>query len=335
MATDGSQGDGDSSHPALSADGRYVAFDSHASNLVVGDTNGAQDVFVHDRQTARTVRVSVTNAGGQGSTWGDATRPAISADGRFVAFETYGDLVDGDSGAWADIHVHDRDVSGDGVFDEAGDIQTVRVSVATDGSEGNWHSRAADLSDDGRFVVFESGATSLAPDKTGYTLDVFLHDRDTDEDGVFDEAGAISTARISQGRNNEEADAPSGQPALSSDGRFAVFVSRATNLLADDTPPGKIHIYAYTRQTGQLVVIDRAVGAGSLAASSSEWPTISTDGGFRGVSSRGPTTWSLTIRTMPTTFSWLTGIRTAMASTMARFTGPSSGSAWQTTMTRP
>ncbi len=84
IGSDGAQANDESSHPALSADGRYVAFDSQASNLVAGDTNGAQDIFVHDRQTGETRRVSVATNISQGD--GDSSHPALSADGRYVAF---------------------------------------------------------------------------------------------------------------------------------------------------------------------------------------------------------------------------------------------------------
>lgn len=128
LASDGAQANGASDQPALSADGRYVAFVSAADNLVTGDTNGSDDIFVHDRQTGQTVRVSVNKEGGQGSEWGNAANPAISGNGRFVAFDVDGVLTADDSPNFRDVFVHDRDESGNGVFDEAGDIQTARVS---------------------------------------------------------------------------------------------------------------------------------------------------------------------------------------------------------------
>jgi Tol biopolymer transport system component len=284
LSSGGDQADGASSQPAISADGRFIAFVSAAANLVADDTNGADDIFVHDRQTGRTVRVSVTKEGGQGDLFGNAANPAISPNGRFVVFDSDGNLTDGDSSAWRDIFVHDRDASGDGVFDQAGDTQTVRVSVASDGSEANWHSKAGDIADDGRFVVFESGAPSLAPDKSGYTADIFLHDRDADGDGRFDEPGAVDTARISLAYDGKEANGASSSPVISGDGRFVVFVSRATNLLNPNTPTNRSHIYAYTRQTGQLALLSQAVN-GQPANGSSKWPAISRDGRFVGFES--------------------------------------------------
>lgn len=280
----GDQADGASSQPVISADGRFVAFVSAATNLVADDTNAAADVFVYDRMWGETVRVSLTEEGGQGEQFGHAANPAISRNGRFVVFDSDADLTDGDSSAWRDVFVRDRDVSGEGVFDQAWDVRTVRVSVASDGSEANWHSQVADISDDGRFVVFESGAPSLAPDKSGYTADIFLHDRDADEDGIFDEKEAISTTRISLAHDGSEANGPSSRPAISGDGRFAVFVSRATNLRNPSTPPGRSHIYVYTRQTGQTALLSQAANA-EPAKGSSSWPAISRDGRFVGFES--------------------------------------------------
>src|SRR5204862_6499305 len=100
--SDGAEGDGSSERPTLSADGRYVAFSSSATNLVPGDTNGQSDVFVHDRQTRTTERVSVASAGIEGHGWSD--RPAISANGRFVAFVSAApDLVPGDTNGVRDV----------------------------------------------------------------------------------------------------------------------------------------------------------------------------------------------------------------------------------------
>ena len=111
--------------PSISADGRFVAFESLASNLVPGDTNGVGDVFVHDRQTGTTERVSVSSAGTQGN--GDSAVPSISADGRFVAFVSVAsNLVPGDTNGRLDVFVHDRQTG-----------TTERVSVSSAGTQGN------------------------------------------------------------------------------------------------------------------------------------------------------------------------------------------------------
>jgi Tol biopolymer transport system component len=165
--------------PAISADGRFVAFWSNADNLVVGDTNGASDVFVHDRETGVTERISVDSAGNQGNN--DSLEPAISADGRFVAFLSGADnLVSGDTNGNLDIFVHDRET----------DV-TERVSVDSVGNQGNNHSLEPAISADGRFVAFRSYANNLVPGDTNSTADVFVHDRKTrvDKTGDADLAG--------------------------------------------------------------------------------------------------------------------------------------------------
>jgi len=107
VSTGGGQSNGNSYFPALSADGRFVAFDSEASNLVPGDTNGISDVFLRDRLMGTTERVSVGPNGVQGNEESD--EPALSADGRFVAFGSWAsNLVPGDTKDWHDVFVHDR-----------------------------------------------------------------------------------------------------------------------------------------------------------------------------------------------------------------------------------
>ena len=112
VATGGGQATGDSYVPAISADGRFVAFHSYATNLVSGDTNGTDDIFVHDRQTGTTERVSVATGGSRGDD-DNSYPPAISADGRFVAFQSDAtDLVSGDTNGVRDVFVRDRGTSG-------------------------------------------------------------------------------------------------------------------------------------------------------------------------------------------------------------------------------
>src|SRR5437867_824550 len=161
----GTQGNSFSLDPSISADGRFVAFSSLATNLVPGDTNGAFDVFVHDRLTGTTERVSVDSAGTQGH--GNSSEPSISADGRFVAFSSVAtNRVPGDTNAAFDVFVHDR-LTG----------TTERVSVASAGTQGNGSSLDPSISADGRFVAFSSVATNLVPGDTNGKEDVFVHDR--------------------------------------------------------------------------------------------------------------------------------------------------------------
>ncbi|GAG29851.1 unnamed protein product, partial [marine sediment metagenome] len=200
VGTTGIEGDGDSHEPVMSADGRYVAFQSYASNLVDGDTGGYRDVFVHDRRTGTTERVSVNTEGDQGN--GDSRVAAISADGRFVAFSSYAtNLVDGDTNRYRDAFVHDRHTG-----------STERVSVGTTGNEGNGESRAIAMSADGRFVAFHSLASNLVAGDTNGLADVFVYDRQT---GTME--------RVSVDTAGDQGNGDSWWPAISADGRYVAF----------------------------------------------------------------------------------------------------------------
>jgi Tol biopolymer transport system component len=157
----GATGNGTSHKSVLSGNGRYVAFESLASDLLPPgiDTNGVQDVFVRDLDNATTVRVSVSSAGAQANA--QSGYSALSSDGRFVAFTSFADnLVTGDTThSFFDFFVRDRDVSGNGVFDETNDVSTRRLSVSSNGVEGNARSGGnCDLSAAGEFAVFMSEA---------------------------------------------------------------------------------------------------------------------------------------------------------------------------------
>jgi hypothetical protein len=198
--------------PAISADGRYVAFESYATNLVAGDTNTASDIFVHDRQTGQTTRVSVDSAGKQAN--GNSSWAAISADGRYVSFASAaGNLVSGDSNNEYDIFVHDRQTG-----------QTSRVSVSSNGTQATGGSLRNTLSADGRYVAFDSDAANLVPGDTNDATDIFLHDRTT---GI--------TTRVSVNSANGQGAGRSLWPGLSDDGRSVVFMSGAANLVPADT----------------------------------------------------------------------------------------------------
>src|SRR5436309_3388656 len=172
VASGGTEGNDASLGCAFSADGRFVAFDSTASDLVAADTNGVSDVFVHDRQAGTTERVSVASGGTQANH--ASSCPALSADGRFVAFQSDAtNLVAGDTNGATDVFVHDRQTGA-----------TERVSVASGGgTQGNGNSGGffafPALSADGRLVALQSAATNLVPADTNGATDVFVHDRQT------------------------------------------------------------------------------------------------------------------------------------------------------------
>jgi Tol biopolymer transport system component len=255
VASDGTQANGGSFTPSISADGRYVAFASIAVNLVSGDTNGVQDIFVHDRQTGQTTRVSVASGGAQAN--GPSYDPSISADGRYVAFASLAtNLVSGDTNNFRDIFVHDRQTG-----------QTTRVSVASDGTQANGHSYDPSISADGRYVAFASLASNLVSGDTNNTGDIFVHDRQT---------GA--TTRVSIGPGGTQANRGSLAPSISADGRYVAFHSDATNLVSGVTN-GTTHIFVHDRQTGATTRVSVA-SDGTEGNSVSIKPSISADGRY-------------------------------------------------------
>jgi uncharacterized membrane protein len=255
VKSDGSEANARSEQSAISGDGRYVAFQSQASNLVDGDTNGLQDVFVHDRQDGATTRASVRSDGTQGN---DASEfPAISADGRYVAFDSLAsNLVDGDTNGKLDIFVHDRQTGA-----------TTRASVKSDGSQGNGPSYYPSISDDGRYVAFDSRASNLVDGDSNGASDVFVHDRQT---------GA--TTRVSVKTDGSEGNNDSDRSTISADGRFVAFASYATNLVEGDTNATK-DIFLHDRQAA--VTSRVSVDSGGIQGNSySDYPAISADGRY-------------------------------------------------------
>lgn len=294
IASDGTEANGEVifHDVAISADGQVVAFASWATNLVAGDTNGDADVFVHDRETGDTSRVSVTSAGQE--VVATSKHPSISGDGRYIAFESCcGEFVPGDAKNANDIYVHDR---------ETGDTEW--ISAALDASE-NRDSDEPVISDDGRYVSFRSNA-DLTPEDTDGALDIFVYDRETGEtegatpsrpgederahvddphdisadgrfvafvspdSGIYGEVLvydrlADSIERVSVAANGGEANSESYAPTISADGRYVAFKSSATNLVTEETEGG-------------LFVRDRQTGTTSRVGAAEEEPDISANG---------------------------------------------------------
>jgi hypothetical protein len=268
----GAQGNNYSEYAAISADGRFVAFVSAASNLVPGDTNDRNDIFVRDRQSGTTERVSTSSAGVQANDHSGpplaGTSIAISADGRYVAFTSWAtNLVSDDSNGTADVFVHDRVTN-----------ETERVSVGLNGQGNNVSgSGTIAISGDGRFVAFDSFASNLVEGDTTnafFGLDVFVRDRST-----------AQTERVSVSDTGGEANNGSAWPAISSDGRFVAFTTAASNLVAGDTN-GVLDVVVFDRQshTVELVSLTNDGVQGNLdsgVASSFGAPvSISGDGRF-------------------------------------------------------
>ena len=251
VASDGTEGDDDSGStgvpddpPGISADGRFVAFSSDATNLVADDTNNRTDVFVHDRDLdgngifdesglgkTSTVRASVKSDGSEGSIYSFGN--SISSDGRYVAFRSSFSF----SGLGGGVFVHDRDADHDGIFDETGigERATILVSVASDGTPASFPSEGG-LSADGRYVVFRT-SSSLVPEDTNGVLDIYVHDRDADGNGTFDETGLgdTKTVLVSVASDGTKGNGSSYYSTITQNGRFVAFVSDATNLVPGDT----------------------------------------------------------------------------------------------------
>lgn len=224
VRSNGAEGDGTSGGAAISADGRYVAFESSAE-LVRADGNGQTDIYVHDRITGTTTRVSISSSGREAT--GPSYAPSISADGRLVAFASSAEnLVGGDSNLQSDIFVHDRATG-----------RTRRVSVRSDGTQAlGGESYNPSISPDGRWVGFDSTANDLMPGgDVGVDADVFLYDR-----------RERRLRRVSDVAGSGEPNGGSWFPVVSQGGRYVAFWSEASDLVPSDLN-GQRDVFVWTR----------------------------------------------------------------------------------------
>jgi pimeloyl-ACP methyl ester carboxylesterase len=248
----GTEASGKSSLPVISADGRFVSFQSRADNLESnanrnGDNNGVEDVFRHDLMTGVTIRVSVPSNTEEAN--GASNAPSISADGQVVAFSSVADnLVSGDSNLSEDIFIY-----------EAGAI--TRVSVSSTGEQANGNSTVPSISADGQVVLFHSNATNLSGGLKGF----FVHDRQTG-----------TTELVSVTSDGTPANGQSRDGKISGDGRYVVFSSMATNLVPGDTN-GVEDIFFHDRYYKSTVRLNMSV-AGFEADSPARYPTINYNG---------------------------------------------------------
>jgi Tol biopolymer transport system component len=252
---DGTQASGGSGQPSVSADGRYVAFMSWATNLVPGDTNMRQDIFVRDRQMEETTRVSVASDGSQANDF--SQRPFISADGRYVVFESAAtNLIPGDMHQIGGVFLHDRQTR-----------ETTRISITYDGTQANGGSGQPSVSADGRYVAFMSWATNLVPGDTNGAGDIFVHDRQTGQ-----------TSRVSVSSNGNQGNQSSYLPSISADGRYVAFASDATNLVPGDTNNWR-DIFVHDLQNGSTTRVSLSAD-GTQRVGDSYSPSISADGRY-------------------------------------------------------
>ncbi|MHB1457251.1 MAG: chitobiase/beta-hexosaminidase C-terminal domain-containing protein, partial [Armatimonadota bacterium] len=243
--------------PAISADGRYAAFNSIASNLVPGDTNNACDVFIRDRVSGTTERVSVSASAEQGNNESGFEGLSMSGDSRYIAFSSIAtNLVSGDNNGRCDIFVKDR-VTG-----------AVRIaSLSSSGTLGNNVSIKPCISTDGRYVTFESFASNLVSGDNNGQCDVFMRDLINN-----------TTTRISVSSTEQQADYDSHNPSISSNGRYVAFQSYAHNLVPEDTgTTSGIFIRDLVNGTTELVSLS-SIGIPSNAYNGN--PSISSDGRY-------------------------------------------------------
>jgi Tol biopolymer transport system component len=254
---------------AISADGRFVAFDSPAPNIVPGDTNGAWDVFIRDRLRGVTERVSLAASGTQASGL-DSFGVSMSQDGRFVVFNSDAPLVPDDTNSALDVYIRDRLIG-----------RTERVSVSSTDSQGNATSIVYQphqaVSSDGRYVAFASDATNLVGEDTNGLEDVFVRDRATGitERVTLNSAGEQQIAGRNAGGNGDAGAGPAIF-AMSRDGRFVAFQSTAANLDGAG-PPGTGNVYLRDRLHATTTRISIAANGVATKASSAQ-PSISADG---------------------------------------------------------
>jgi Tol biopolymer transport system component len=263
VSSSGAVGYSGSKDPSLSADGRFIAFGSSASNLVPGDTNGELDVFVHDRTTRTTRRVSVSSSGTQGND--QSLDPAISADGHWVVFQSFAsNFVLGDTNGVADVFRYNLD---------SGLISI--VSKLLGGGLANGASRAPSVSGNGNRIAFESDATNLVNYDTNGVKDVFVRHSD----------GRME--RVSLTMVGDQPDAASHQSVISADGRAVAFRTQATNMYFKDTG-GRNHVYHVNLDAGfypnpplarRLTLVSEGLGAQvETANGETTEPSISADG---------------------------------------------------------
>jgi subtilisin family serine protease len=251
VSSSGQQSNNWSGQPSISADGRFVGFNSMASNLVPGDTNNDSEIFVYDRQMRTIERVNISNTGEQGNlgSFGEFSgKHSISSDGRYVAFSSWAsNLVPGDTNNAPDIFVHDRHLR-----------TTERVSVSNSGGQGNDFSKYPSISADGRFVAFASAASNLTPGAPGVGWGIFVFDRQT-----------RTTERISRGF---------GETSINADGRYVAFSSDYTDLVPGDTNQCS-DIFLYDRQARTIERVNLS-NSGDQGDSGSGYIAISADGRF-------------------------------------------------------
>lgn len=250
------QGNGDSTHGTVSSDGRYVAFSSRATNLVPGDTNGVEDVFLRDRVAGTTQRVSVATGGIQAN--GTSAKPVVSDTGQYVVFSSRAtNLAPDVNGSNLDIFVHDISTG-----------TTDCASLTAGGDTGNGESFYLDITPDGRFVVFHSAASDLVAGDTNGADDIFVRDRTSG-----------TTERVSVSDTGAQLSGQSLFGRISDDGRYISFVSNAIGAVAAKTT-NRFEVFVRDRVAGTTTRITRGIDGLEPNADSYSLPEITSNGRF-------------------------------------------------------
>jgi len=266
---DVASGSGISEDPVVSANGRFVAFESFAFNIFPGDNNGRKDVFYRDLQTGITTLVSM-NLAGTGGGNGDSLNPAISADGRYVTYESRaGNLVANDTNTFSDVFVRDMQT---GI--------TTLVSVNSAGTaSGNGESFSPTISANGRVIVFASSSSNLSAIDTSNRVDVFARDLQTGTTHLVScNVGCTASGNNASFTTNVPKD-KAMRANISNDGRVVVFESQATDLVTIPMAPnGFTEAFARDLQAGTTTLL--SVNMQGTMSVGGERPVISGDGRF-------------------------------------------------------
>ncbi|MFN8058392.1 MAG: IPT/TIG domain-containing protein [Vicinamibacterales bacterium] len=280
LAPDGQLPDAGSHEPSLSFDGRYLAFRSEATNILPGNPNGLSQIYVRDRQSKTTIRVSVNAQGAAGNA--ASSHPRISDTGRWIAFQSIAtNLVADDTNAASDVFVYDRDTDGNGVFDEAGKTLLRRVSLSTSGVPGNGPSTEPDLSPDGHSVAFASLASNLVAGDTNGVQDIFVHHWPSGQ-----------TRRVSVATGGVQFLRPSRSPAISRFGKRVVYVfSKSVPARPGQFGPqadiDKDVVMSTTPEDGQTEQVSTGPSGGDPIGDS-DHPDVSGDGEVVAYDSQNP-----------------------------------------------
>lgn len=263
-AQDGTPANRLSLEPSISADGRNVAFRSHAGNLVAGTTINRSHIYLLDRETKEVKLVSRAHDGGEAagppgsssSNSGDSAEPAITPDGRYIVYSSHAtNIVQEPGGPGLDVFVYDNETG-----------QTDQVSVTSTGEAQDKGAWEPSISADGRYVTFTSASFNMVPTAGWASFHVYIHDRETGE-----------TERVSVSSDGVEGDGGGQEPGISGDGRYVAYMSYAFNLVPEVEQNPRPDIYLWDRLTGTTELITTAVDGGP-ANSDSGAPNLNHDG---------------------------------------------------------